>query len=955
MKNRIVKILTVALSCLLLIGAIVGISVSAANEPTISIKAKNLAYEGAIQVLYAVDAQNVPANAKVQMYFYNSASDAEPAYVKDAYKDTITISGKEYPVFFSKGIAPKNMRVAIISKAVIVGADGAVIAESDVAEYSAFTYAVNRFTKGATPDQTLLYTSLLNYGAAVQKMLVETKKLTEGDIIDNGGWANAYYGIREDVTLDGKTVATGETKFYKADELVDISADNSYGDGVFASITDKDGNVLTGRAYPKLSVVAEKPGVTVYNANYNVTGYSFNAFDDLCIDGSANDVNTLYAASIEYAAHNAIGVFPKDGTFGNAIDIADGSYQRVAYDSTDSSNKVYLVGANNKAAGNAFAFKMNQVVGGADKYIAQFDLNYHGRTDGGSGDPIYFRIENFDINDAYDIRLAKVSDNSANSYYTFDDIKLNKGQKYTIRYELTPLNRMYYNLEIYVDGELKATVTDATPDANNAKQAYNNVDHFLGVRFFNRSATAYSYELDNVYVGVEGAATTGNGKYADVANYNFNSGAVSDFSFHGNSGSVANGVFNGIQSSIAFKNNKAQTGDKYVYETDFRYERGTLTTGGDANLGWFGLGGADSRDKAKCFAAFSLPYVIADGKISYVKLCRNDGTTAELAKLYPDTWYNIRIEYTPTNTVENEVTTYTGYVQVYINGIAIASYQGKGYNGKTNISNEQFTCAAYEFRGGASNCSNNKYIFDNTYISAENASGPATGKYYSNASYAGVRYDGSTAEGVFKGDALGNIQMLGNVFDMNGPNGSFAFLNAIPEGADAPSEGNVHVFETDILFESAICKNPRETLAWFGMLKADGTVKEDTFLPLYISVEVENGIATGLRIHDYTNNGTASFVISAGEWHNLRFVYTADNVTDADGNVTTYRGNVEAFVDDVLVASYATTGYTNNSDADNEPNNIFAGMQFQFRSEGLSTTTKLNMSLDNVFLGTFTK
>ena len=70
---------------------------------------------------------------------------------------------------------------------------------------------------------------------------------------------------------------------------------------MFASITDDSGKVISGHAYPKLSVVTGKPGVTVYSANYNVTGYSFTTFDDFCIDGSENDVNILYKAKLTHA------------------------------------------------------------------------------------------------------------------------------------------------------------------------------------------------------------------------------------------------------------------------------------------------------------------------------------------------------------------------------------------------------------------------------------------------------------------------------------------------------------------------------------------------------------------------------------------------------------------------------------------------------------------------------
>ena len=170
MKNtKLTKIITLVLSCLLLIGAVIGISVSAADEPAVSIKAKNIAYEGAIKVLYAVDADNVPEGAEVKMYFYTDA-EGDVAYEKAAHAEDTVIGEETYKTFFSEGIAPKSMRTPIYAKAVIVDAEGNVLAESALEEYSIYTYAINRFLKNPTPDQFALYAATLNYGASVQKI-----------------------------------------------------------------------------------------------------------------------------------------------------------------------------------------------------------------------------------------------------------------------------------------------------------------------------------------------------------------------------------------------------------------------------------------------------------------------------------------------------------------------------------------------------------------------------------------------------------------------------------------------------------------------------------------------------------------------------------------------------------------------------------------------------------------
>ena len=125
--KKTTKIITLILSALLLIGCAIGISVSAEeNAPAVTVKYKNISYEGAVKVLYAVEAQNVPEGAKVQMAFFDQMPTAvtdTPAYVKDAHSEDIEIGGVSYKTFFSDGIAPKNMRKALYAVPVITNGE----------------------------------------------------------------------------------------------------------------------------------------------------------------------------------------------------------------------------------------------------------------------------------------------------------------------------------------------------------------------------------------------------------------------------------------------------------------------------------------------------------------------------------------------------------------------------------------------------------------------------------------------------------------------------------------------------------------------------------------------------------------------------------------------------------------------------------------------------------------
>ena len=58
--NKKMKIITLILSCVLLIGAAVGITVAAEeNAPTVKIAGQNISYEGAVKVAYYIPAEGL--------------------------------------------------------------------------------------------------------------------------------------------------------------------------------------------------------------------------------------------------------------------------------------------------------------------------------------------------------------------------------------------------------------------------------------------------------------------------------------------------------------------------------------------------------------------------------------------------------------------------------------------------------------------------------------------------------------------------------------------------------------------------------------------------------------------------------------------------------------------------------------------------------------------------------
>ena len=177
-----VKIITVVLSCLLLIGAVIGISVSAAEDTNVAIAKKSLSYEGAVRILYAIDAENVNAGDKVKMLFSYEEITAPTGILNEsdyAYVNSVEgyeeINGKTYPIICSKGFAPVEMTKPVYAMPVVVDAANAIVATGASEKFSIFEYCTTRFSASPTADQFELYTNLLKFGAAAQEVLLDTR------------------------------------------------------------------------------------------------------------------------------------------------------------------------------------------------------------------------------------------------------------------------------------------------------------------------------------------------------------------------------------------------------------------------------------------------------------------------------------------------------------------------------------------------------------------------------------------------------------------------------------------------------------------------------------------------------------------------------------------------------------------------------------------------------------
>ena len=671
MKNT-TKIITLILSAVLLIGAVIGISVSAEDTaPAVSIKFKNIAYEGAVKVLYAVEAQNLPEGAKVQMYFYDAepTDESAPAYIKDEYSDEELIIGDAtYKAFFSDGIAPKNLRKPLWAVPVIVDGD-TVIAEGEAVAYSVYNYGINMFEKAPTADQKALYTALLDYGASVQKLLLGTSDYSEEDLAIAGGYANEYCGVKVATTVDNVMALGGELLgYYAPGTAIDLSADLYYEGAMFTGFIDENYESIGNYAYTATAYTSE-PGVSCFYKTYRS-------------DISVNDYTKGYIhASQTYVYTSNVG--KTNNYYGNT------TYNSIVNYGTEEAPNYALKHTHDDAVASGTVQFPFLTTGKA--YIFESDFCFGGVTGAATADNWQGRIgfvsnattgrsseKNFT---AYTMMYAKDGQDM-----TIEGATLPVGEWVRFRFEFIPLE--YFNgayrgtFRIYKNGELvteKAMSTD--------------VDNRDCLRFefgtrASGSAGAWNMMLDNTVCYTVIDNTYSEGKYSDLANGFDVSNAHNGVTVNG--GKIieeldGNKVYeftslNGESPALSIRFDTPKSGQKYIFDTDIQWVEMPIADYGRAWIGRYGFiseftdtyGEDDKFVRTNSLNATPVYGAFLNGTSS------NGGfgtTYLQNYRLNPGAWYNLRIEYTIDGVDADGY--YTGTQTVYLNGEVVRTVQQK--------------------------------------------------------------------------------------------------------------------------------------------------------------------------------------------------------------------------------------------------------------------------------------
>lgn len=227
---------------------------ASSNEITLNIYKKNVSHKSELYIIYAVEYEGIDIETnEIKLLFWNNE---QAEYIKgtESYisfnKGTTTIDDKKCIIFYSEGIAAKQMTEEIYARAYIE-IEGKEY-YSEVEKYSILDYALNRKESGkATELETQLLDAMLEYGSLAQQLLN----------YNTGRLANSkYYKIE---VTEGKLLDGTNYGRYQEEETVTLVANNKEG-YKFVNWTDSNGNEVSTEQTFELTVTESN----TYTANY---------------------------------------------------------------------------------------------------------------------------------------------------------------------------------------------------------------------------------------------------------------------------------------------------------------------------------------------------------------------------------------------------------------------------------------------------------------------------------------------------------------------------------------------------------------------------------------------------------------------------------------------------------------------------------------------------------------
>lgn len=180
-----------------------------------AIKAKNVAFQDSIYLLFYATFDNVPQDAETGVFVWNDFTKAQDGAIDVSYATACECTGFVEPAYGAeyayRNLAAKNMTDDLYVRSYIK--DGENYTFSPVVKYSILQYAYNRLAKSSDEKFNALLRAMLEYGAAAQTYFnYRTDRL-----------ANAEYVT---VSLVNGTFPDGKTTgLFQAGDSVAIQAD----------------------------------------------------------------------------------------------------------------------------------------------------------------------------------------------------------------------------------------------------------------------------------------------------------------------------------------------------------------------------------------------------------------------------------------------------------------------------------------------------------------------------------------------------------------------------------------------------------------------------------------------------------------------------------------------------------------------------------------------------------
>lgn len=410
-KNNFKKIVILALSLALLIGAALGVSALAEeNGEKLSIISQNVSYEGKTHLYYAVHYENVTNPDAITLTVSYKLDNGETATETVNASEEVTLTdslGTSYVcrAFRTPGVDAKNFTTEFTVTASTE--NGTVSAEKtySVAEYCHEWISYVASVVEPTAKQLKIAAACeatVNYGASVQALLDYYPSGNEADTPDNYSYIRVTDGVADNkYVMNGETVTlsyTGTAPTGKEFSHWVLTYTNGTGKEISGNSFVADGNAILTPAFKGLYSEGFTPGAGLYYSDETKLG---NRFD--------------------YETKSDSGAYSNNGAI--TATVVDGARKLEITDMTQSDMLRFLAGNTSVEGANVAIFETDIMLSGAWTGKPTFRIRVLGcdmslTTDCWNGNALYVPKSGAElkVNLWYNLRLEVYKTESATSF-----------------------------------------------------------------------------------------------------------------------------------------------------------------------------------------------------------------------------------------------------------------------------------------------------------------------------------------------------------------------------------------------------------------------------------------------------------------------------------------------------------------------------------------------------------